>query len=837
MFKKIEFIIGFLMLGYAVWFNLDLYKLEPTATTDPNDNNFQYGLVDRANQIWDYATNECQKQIFFVKPLCHLSIMIDHWVPNWAQGYNLPFYYSHVPQIVIVGSYKLFNTLGLVSNFSLFKYYHLLIYLLLCLFPISMFLGIRVIRLPWVIAGVGALVATQISTDGLYGLDPPSFLWRGWGLSSQLYAMMFLPLAIAYSWRFLTESKGINRESWSINIKTVIRNSLFLIHDSNLWLAIIFSILTTMGHLGIGIVVFLSMGIMAIAPAFQLIISQEKISRIIDDIVYRLFLLALLAGISLFFLSYWVLPTFLSNNFHNISTWDPVWKFDSYGWKETLIRFTNGDLLDFGRFPILTIITLIGIFAAPFISSVKASALNIKEKTMNSTNNHRQLSTNEPTSYFSFSLLFAFWIIIYFGRTTWGKLIDLIPGMTEYHLSRFIVGVHAISMFLIPIGIWWTSLAVADFIRRFFITKKQADNSPIPMWLVTCVLGIALAIALPPVYKQTAYYNELNNRLIVQANTNALKIRGDINLLENFLHTLPSGRIFAGRGGGWGKNFRIAETEMFMHLSTFGFNTVLWLPETWSPNSDTEQYFSEDQAKDYDLYNIRYVVAPPDQTTQPFWKESKRGENWVVYDVPTTGYFTVATRSMVVISDKQSFINLVRLWIQSKIPTQKLYPEIKIGKTWTSDRFKIPTIKMIDEVTYLTAQNTRQNIFAINPIYAGDAPNASLIGPEQVTSDMIFKTTVRTEPGCRECLVVLKQTYHPNWRATVDGKSVKPINVFPSFVAIPISTSGTHELIVWYQPSDMKVFLMVLGLLVSVILVGYFCYPKILLLAKRVQKK
>jgi hypothetical protein len=820
------------MLAYAVWFNLDLYRLEPTATTDPNDNNFQYGLVDRANQIWDYATDECRKQVFFVQPVCHLSIMVDHWVPNWAEGYNLPFYYSHVPQIVIVGSYKILSAIGVVNNFSLFQYYHLLIYLLLCIFPISMFLGVKALKLPWTVAGAGALIASQISTDGLYGLDPPSFLWRGWGLSSQLYAMMFLPLALAYSWRFLSESGIMKYDVIPFNLKKIIHESLFTIHNSDFWLAVILTILTTMGHLGIGIVVFLSMIVMAFSPTVELLISQEKISLIAADLVNRVFRLGILACVSLFFLSYWVLPTLLGNDYHNISVWDPVWKFDSYGWKETVIRFFNGDLLDFGRFPVLTLLTLAGIFAAPFLY-IKEQIYNLRDKTGKLRNEPSSITENRP-SYFAFSLLFIFWMMMYFGRTTWGKLIDLIPGMTEYHLSRFIVSIHAISMFLIPIGLWWLSRFSAGLIRRFFITKKQAENSPVPLWLCFIFLGIFLALSLPPVYRQTAYYNELNDRLIIQANGNAEKVRNDINALEKVLHTLPSGRIFAGRGGGWGKDFRIAETEMFMHLSTFGFNTVLWLPETWSPNSDTEQYFSEDQIKDYDLFNIRYVVAPPTQTTQPFWKEKTRGQNWVLYDVDTTGYFTLGTRSMVVVADKQSYINLSRLWIQSKIPTQKLYPELVIGKTWTSDRFKIPTIRMIDEVTYLTAQNTRQNIFAINPLYAGDAPSASMIGPEQVTDDMIFKTVVKVDQGCRECLIILKQTYHPNWRATVDGKPVKPIIVFPFYVAVPLNTSGTHEIAVWYQPSDLKVVLMVLGLLGGLAVIIYFGHPLIL---KKFRKK
>src|SRR4030042_4472649 len=170
MLKKLELIIALALLVYACWFNLNLYQLEPTATTDPNDNNFQYGLVDRADKIWNYASRECRKQFILVRPMCHLSVMTDHWVPNWAQGYNLPFYYSHVPQIVIIGSYRFFHSIMGIFGYSfmgLFSYYHWSIYLLLCLFPVSMFFALRIIRLPWIASAAGALIASQLSNDCL----------------------------------------------------------------------------------------------------------------------------------------------------------------------------------------------------------------------------------------------------------------------------------------------------------------------------------------------------------------------------------------------------------------------------------------------------------------------------------------------------------------------------------------------------------------------------------------------------------------------------------------------------------------------------------------------
>jgi hypothetical protein len=63
---------------------------------------------------------------------------------------------------------------------------------------------------------------------------------------------------------------------------------------------------------------------------------------------------------------------------------------------------------------------------------------------------------------------------------------------------------------------------------------------------------------------------------------------------------------------------------------------------------------------------------------------------------------------------------------------------------------------------------------------------------------MIFKATVEVPEGCVECIVVLRQTYHPGWRATIDGNRVLPFAVFPFYVAISIP-EGAHEVIFFYR--------------------------------------
>jgi len=756
--KHIEKYISIAMLVFAVGFNLWLYRTEPSAQVDPNDNTFQFALVYRTNQMWDFAQQKCS-----YNPVCFFSYLADHWVPNWNEGYNLPFYYSHVPQIMIVGAWRIFH------NVSLFQFYHVIIYLLLCLFPLSVFLALRVTGVSWITAGFGALLASHISTDGLYGLDPPSFLWRGYGLSSQLFAMVWLPIAIACSFRAFTHKRFILP-------------------------AIVLLILTTAGHLGIGIMAFLSLVPLAATASLLAFFTQQPVKEIVKPLKQNVVTLGIIAAVAIFFLSYWILPAMSLDTYHNFSFWDPVWKFNSYGVKEVMTRLGNGALFDFGRLPIITGLIIVGLFTI---------------------------------QYPQFTLLFIFFLLLYFGRTTWGNMLNIIPAMREFHQSRFIVGMHLAGIFLAPVGLTWLVSGITYQVSRIII---------LPLHVIKFIIFIIVIVfVFPAVYGQTIRYAAHNDTLIAQANANYAKQAAGANTLVASLQELEKtapGRVFAGRGGSWGKDFRIAETPMYMYLSNFSLPTVLWLPETWSPNGDTEQYFRENVSDDYALYNIRYVATQtnlPKENIQPFWKLIKETSSWKLYEVPTSGYFTAGVRPAIVASDKYSFTNVIRLWIQSSDPKNGLYPELSFDTKKYPVNTGLPNFKMIDEVTFQVPDGSTHNVFSEPPKYL--SPNLPAGRQVTLTSqtnnmDMVFTTKVHVPAGCTECMVILKQTFHPNWRVTVDGKQVTPIITFPFFIGIPV-TAGNHTIIASYEPSKLKIILLSLSLTTLTALIIWFLARKL----------
>lgn len=755
--------IGLLLLVLATGFALWLYRIEPTARIDPNDNAFQYALIDRTNTIWDYAAKVCPKTITY--PVCHFSYLIDHWVPNWAEGYNLPYYYSHIPQITIVASYRLLQMVHIIPlSFSLFQYYHVAIFLLLCSLPVVTFVAFRILSLPWFTAGVAAWCSILISTDGLYGIDQTSFLWRGWGLSSQLFALIWLPLALASVVRY------------------AMRPAKKPVHAL---VPILLLTGTTAGHLGIGMMAWMATAVICCTPILIKLLDKESLRSVLRQIPVSLNDMVRLLLPALLLLSYWIIPVFLNGEYHNTSFWDPLWKFHSFGVIEVVTKLLGGALFDFGRLPIMTVLVCFGCVLAW-----------TKRDT-------------ESRTVLPIGVLFLFFFAMFFGRTTWGTLIDFIPGMSDFHGHRFIVGVHLAGIFLAPIAITWVIKHGSMWIQKIL---KVRHTALITFATASTTLIIIGWMMLPHIIDYATY----NNTLIRQGNAAYEEAKPDFDRLVATLKTREEtnpGRIYALRATE-GSAFKIASSPYFMALSTVGFPTVLWLPETWSANSDTEQFFTEENPNHYTLYNIRYVVAPPSKTPQPFWTMVQQTPHWVLYEVSTSGYIAPAYTPSVVGSSKTNFINLIHFWIQSKNPEFAVYPELQITNRFPSNR-TLPYFRMQDEATYQTPDGMRQSLMAEPPTYSAAAslpPPPMRVQTQTVVQDMRYTARVTVTAACPTCTVVLRQTYHPNWTVTVNGTPAHTINVFPSFVAVQLTEPGTYDVTFTYRPAPIKILLLFIGL-------------------------
>lgn len=770
--KKYLKYIPVIILVLGVLFNLIIYYPETTTLLDPNDNVFQLALVKRTNKIWQ--DSHCPFS------LSCLPNLIDHNVPNWAEGYPLPFYYSHLPQIAIVASFQLFVKLFM----SLGMYYNWVKYLLLTTFPVPTFLAFIAIGINPLFASLAAIVSSHLSTDGLYGIDPPSYLWRGYGLTSQLYATYFFPLAVAFTFRSLKKCfplsvKDTNIKSTEKKFETkspILAFRRVVSKRSDSFWAILFITLTIGGHLGIGMILLLTL------PIFLFV--DLRPSHILARFKHFCFLV----GAPLFLLSYWIIPAALFNKYHLISFWDPIWKFNSYGWIDASRQYLQGEIFDWKRFPAITVLITIGLYS--YLTNKK---------------------------YFPFAFSFIIWMLLYFGRTTWGGFIDIVPGMKDFHLSRFIVGVHISGLFLIAVGMQSIIETLRAFIAGCFRTARKylkvSLNIPsitpdlLPRFSAALLGGCLIAILILITLKGSYDYNLLNNVWIPQSNSAFRYEEKNFNALIDALLQLAPGRVYAGRPGNWGREFRYSSTQMYMSASIMGFPISQFLPESWSPNSDNEEMFDERVREDYDLYNLRYIIAPQSFTAPKEAKLLNQFGPFLLYEMPTTGYFDVVSSNLMVQSKKTDYVNIVHVWQKSYARQWKMHPLIDLESRTPPPGIKT-TIKMTDLANY-EFNGREYNLFGSYPFSFPQATASGIVKDQtqdKPNAKEIYKANVSVPENCPNCFILFKMSYHPNWRVTLDGKPAENWSIFPFFMAVAASP-GSHTIEYIYKPSNLKIFL------------------------------
>tara|TARA_B100000809_G_scaffold7785_1_gene7641 strand:+ start:61 stop:759 length:699 start_codon:yes stop_codon:yes gene_type:complete len=127
----------------------------------------------------------------------------DPWQGTMNMG--LPFfrYYQHLPHITVA--------LVHVVSFGVFPVIDLMrwtTYLLISLFPLSMYWSLRHFGFDRTTAAMGGLVASIAATDRLFGFGYASYTFLGFGLYSQLWAMVLLPPALASGYGVLRQGRG-----------------------------------------------------------------------------------------------------------------------------------------------------------------------------------------------------------------------------------------------------------------------------------------------------------------------------------------------------------------------------------------------------------------------------------------------------------------------------------------------------------------------------------------------------------------------------------------------------------------------------------------------------
>ncbi len=625
---------------------------------------------------------------------------LDGWFPYLNLGSPVFMHYQSLGAM-LAGALGL--AIGANQSFSL------CLYLLMVTWPLSVYFGARLFGLSRWTSALAALASAFVTSAIGVGFEQGAYIWIGFGVWSQLWAMWTLPLAWGFTWRAINDGR------------------------SYLW-ACLFIALTAAFHYETGYLAFLPIVLWTVVGPRNFKVRLKR---------------ALVMAIGSLTLSAWVIVPLLiyrgSTSVNEFLQNSP--DVNSYGARQVLSWLFTGKLFDFGRLPVITLFVGAGLIAclARWRRDTRSRAL---------------------------TLMFVVSLVLFFGRTTLGPVINLLPGSKELFLRRFVVGVHMSGVLLAGVG----AVAVGQVIR-FAVYRLRGDYverwlSRAPKRLIARVLLAAVIVAVTsPMWVELNRTDSSNASFMgVQRSVSVLQVQ--MNRLVAKVKQIGGGRTYAGMlFTGWGPKFRLGAVPVVEDLSVDQVPEIGFTNRSASLMSDPEADMIDTNPADYALFGIRFVILPTSRRPPQGARLLERAGPYVLWFLPRNGYVQVVDTFGPPLVEDRSHMGADSLsFLRSSLASSDLYPVVSFGGRSAAS----PTL----------TSRTRP------PGLPG-----SVLSQRSDLQEGEFTTTVNAN---RTAVVLLKVSWDPGWTVTVDGKPAKTEMIAPAYVGVRV-TKGTHVVKFLYQ--------------------------------------
>ena len=648
---------------------------------DLNDNVFHFTLIERMVQAVERGESP-----------------LDNWSPEWTLGYPVLRIYQPLSHALVALIYfALGKSVDLMTVFVWVRF------LSLVLLPASFYVSARLMGLPSLTAAASALLAPLISTNFLYGVEFGSYTWAGSGLFPQAVASHLFLITLGLSFLALRKGRHI-----------VLAGAMLG--------------LTCLAHLIYGYMAALSVVLLAVLP-------DAEVGRRV-----RVLRTLLVGSTAALLAAFQLVPLILDAGNINHSRWEPVWKWDSFGAAQGLKWLFTGELLDHGRWPVLTALAFgsAGLFVWRAVQRRPVCAI------------HRFLVAGA-----------GLWTLMYLGRPLWGPLLTLLGVPADMQLHRVIGGTQIFLVLLASFGLaaLWREVA-----QRWHFAVAAA----------------ATVLLLYPMVRERGVYLSNNaelgrkNLAVYEANRPFL----DVAISDS---RQQGGRVYAGLAAAWGGQFKIGDVPFYAFLSEANVPAVAFLYHAMALTSDIMVRFNEWNPSHYQLFNIRTVVAPAgvNPPLPPFLIQRQQIGPFRILDAPGSSYFDVVDVVASVKTNRNNFYDLNDRWLQSDWTLKHAY-------LWLDRRGDAPP-----QLPRLAPDEALPQMPFFPP-------------PGRVERERRDGETYRASIDVnRPSFALFKMTWHANWKAYIDGKLETTAMLSPGFIGVSVP-AGRHDIVMRYEPDGHK---------------------------------
>lgn len=514
---------------------------------------------------------------------------LTSWYPYLGLGSPHLLHYQSLPALV-TGAVGLLTGPGVAFRWSL--------YLLLSLWPISVYISARLFGLSRWAAACAAAMSPFVMSAKATGYEQRAYIWLGYGLWTQLWASMTLPLAWGFSWRAMRDGRHYAAAVTCVSLTVAL-------------------------HFETGYLALLGLPLMALAARVP--------------VPTRLRRLALLGGGALLGAAWVIVPLLQGAPWaatNEALRGSPL--ENGYGAGQVLEWMATGGLLDFGRLSVITTAAGIGL--------VLACA--------------RARRTDAARAIL---LLLVASMLLSFGRATFGAAISIVPGSADLFFRRFMMGIQLVALWLAGEGAaaltaWAGRLTYEGWtrIRRTpagTARRARLDRRHWLVWRWVLAPG-ALVAALLPAWSQLADVDRQNRTdIVLQRASDARQGREVDRLIATAARDGP-GRIYAGGPTNWGMTFYVGQVQVYKYLAKRDVDEVGFALRTASLMTGPEYYFADDNPSGYRLLGIRYLILPAAMTPPVPARRLMSAGPYVLWATQVRGYLGVGTTVGTIAEDR-----------------------------------------------------------------------------------------------------------------------------------------------------------------------------------------
>jgi hypothetical protein len=587
--------------------------------------------------------------------------------------------------------------------------FSLTLFALLSTWPLSVYWSARLFRLGRWTAAAAALCAPFVVSNMGIGYEEVSYTFVGFGLWSQLWGMWALPLAWATSWRTVSGDRRF------FPAATVLIAATVAFHFMTGYLALM------------------------VVPLWVVVGGRDVLRRAVRGtwLLAASFLCAAWAIVPLLVFRPWA-------SVNEALAGGPDAR--SYGAGTALSWLLGGRLLDNGRWPVLTALAAFGLASSIW----------------------RSRTEEAPRALLAAGLLS---LLLFFGRPTWGSLMNLLPGSTDLFLRRFVMGVQLAGILFAGIGLaalgqlgWRGAGALAAWGRR------RATAARPPALAFTALALFVGVVGLSPAWRQVQTGDDTNAGYISAQQTADARQGGQLAALIEDVKRLGGGRVYAGTPTNWGISFTIGAVPVFRYLAYLDVDEVGFTLRTASLMTGPETDFDESNPGDYLAFGVRFLVLPTGHKPPvPARLVARRG-SFALWTVGRSRYISVVqTVAPAVVATRSDLAAATQAFLLSQLPALGLYPTV----AFDGGKAAAPTLSAP------SAGGAPQTALPAGSVTAeADHPAAG-----QFSASVLLK---------RRAVVLLKASYDPGWHVTVDGRSAPVEMVAPALVGVVVGP-GRHQ--------------------------------------------